>query len=172
MAEILSSEPLKEKLSGFLSASKIDGACAEQILTFVRDTAVQSTDAKVIFDFSDTQLMRIATQIYEKLDFDKGLAKKVLKSIKSSLSASKKIRNIMMGSNVDRYEEYAKQKEELGNSIKELTIRIEQLNQEISLDTTRMIKNCITLRLMVFASSISQIKHPIQKKFLIPIIFS
>ena len=39
----------------------------------------------------------------------------------------------MMGSNVDRYEEYAKQKEELGNSIKELTIRIEQLNQEISL---------------------------------------
>lgn len=133
MAEILSSEPLKEKLSAFLSASKIDGAYAEQILAFVRDAAVQSVDAKAIFDFSDAQLTRIVTQIYEKLEFDKVLAKKVLKSIKSSLSTSKKIRNIIMGSNVDRYEEYAKQKEELGNSIKELTIRIEQLNQEISL---------------------------------------
>ena len=133
MAEILSSEPLKEKLSGFLSASKIDGVYAEQILAFVRDATVQSADVKAIFDFSDAQLIRMTAQICEKLEFDKGLAKKVLKSIKSSLSASKKIRNIMMGSNVDRYEEYAKQKEELGNDIKELAIRIEQLNQEISL---------------------------------------
>lgn len=138
MVETLSSESLREKLSAFLSASKIDGAYAEQILAFVRDAAVQSVDAKAIFDFSDAQLTRIVTQIYEKLEFDKVLAKKVLKSIKSSLLASKKIRNIMMGSNVDRYEEYAKQKEELGNSIKELTIRIEQLNQEISLQTVQV----------------------------------
>lgn len=131
--ETLSSESLKEKLSAFLSASKIDGIYADQILGVIQDIAVKSIDCNVIFDFSDAQMVRLVSQIYEKLDFDKGLAKKTLKSIKSSLSDSKKIRNIMVGSNIDRYEEFAKQKEEYENNIKELTIRIERLNQEISL---------------------------------------
>lgn len=136
ISEMLSSEPLKEELAAFLSASKIDRGFADQILALVRDTVTRSNttqNAKVIFDFSDSQETRLVSQIYEKLEFDKTLASRTLKSIKSSLSATKKIRNTMMGSNVDRYDEYFKQKEELGNNIKDLTIRLERLNQAIAL---------------------------------------
>ena len=82
--------------------------------------------------------MKIIAQISEKLNFDKNSITKALRELDKSLKQSKSVRESLLESSIEGYEEFNQQKDEFENAILRCKLELEQLNQEIALQQIKL----------------------------------
>ena len=82
-----------------------------ELVEFLKDTLKSKYDG-VNFDFSSNQINRIIGQIYEKLDFDSKQIKQAVSKLNSSLKSSKKLRDKLLNSSIDGYENFIEEKDQ------------------------------------------------------------
>ena len=110
------------------------------MISFICTESVGATSAEILFDLSDSQMNKLISQVYEKLDFDSTAITKALKTLSSSLSRSKKLRDKLTASSIDGFEDFSGQKERLEKELMQLTIDLERIVQEIQIKEADLLK--------------------------------
>ena len=103
---------------------------SEDFVNYLQSNYNVASDS-TIFDFSNSQINRIMSQIQEKQSFDKSTIKVAIKKLNSSLNKSKKLRDRLSSSSIDGFEDYIAQKDEIESEISKLQIELEKISQEL-----------------------------------------
>lgn len=127
--DTMSSDEITSSLHELLECKNVDTVSVEEIIDVIKQNLV--LEDTINFDYSTNQINRIISHIYEKLDFDKSLVKKAIKQLNTSLRNTKKLRDAMMNSSVDGYENYVEEKDRIEKQISDSRVRVEQIKQQI-----------------------------------------
>ncbi len=138
--DVMSSDSFVSSIKDLLERKKVANLSVDELVDVVKCNF--SREETIQFDYSSTQINRLISQIYEKLDFDKKQIKQALSKLNTSLRNSKKLRETMTASSVDGYEAFVEQKEQLDKELSTLRILLEQKKQALetqkaSLETAR-----------------------------------
>ncbi len=138
--DVMSSDSFVSSIKDLLERKKVSNLSVDELVDVVKCNF--SREETIQFDYSSTQINRLISQIYEKLDFDKKQIKQALSKLNTSLRNSKKLRETMTASSVDGYEAFVEQKEQLDKELSTLRILLEQKKQALetqkaSLETAR-----------------------------------
>lgn len=131
--EALHSEYIQKALSNYLNSKGVKQLSSKDIVICLSDLFAADSDHKILFDLTNSQINKLFAQIYEKLSFDSQTITKAIKDLSSSLRTSKKLREQLVSSSIDGYEEYADQKEQIETRLLDLKLQTEKLAQDISL---------------------------------------
>lgn len=140
LVDSLSTDDFKLKLSDYLKNCGVQETNIEDLISFICTESVGATSAEILFDLSDSQMNKLISQVYEKLDFDPTAITKALKKLSSSLSRSKKLRDKLTASSIDGFEDFSGQKERLEKELMQLTIDLERIVQEIQIKEADLLK--------------------------------
>ncbi len=127
--EAISNNDFADSLNQLFIDKKTNDVSVNEIISIIKKNLI--VEESIAFDYSPNQMNKIMSQIYEKLDFDKNQIGKALKQLKSSLKKSKKLRDSLLNSSIDGYEEYLTEKERLEKSISDFKTDIEKIKEEI-----------------------------------------
>ncbi len=127
--EAISNNDFADSLNQLFIDKKTNDVSVNEIISIIKKNLI--VEESIEFDYSPNQMNKIMSQIYEKLDFDKNQIGKALKQLKSSLKKSKKLRDSLLNSSIDGYEEYLTEKERLEKSISDFKTDIEKIKEEI-----------------------------------------
>lgn len=122
--DMMQNDDFANSINQFLAEKEVLNLTAVELVNLVKQNFIIHDD--IYFDYSESQSDRLIAQIYEKLDFDKKQIKKVLTQINASLKTSKRLREQLISSNVDGYEEYVEERDKIEKTIAELTISLER----------------------------------------------
>ena len=122
--DMMQNDDFANSINQFLAEKEVLNLTAVELVNLVKQNFTIHDD--IYFDYSESQSDRLIAQIYEKLDFDKKQIKKVLMQINASLKTSKRLREQLISSNVDGYEEYVEERDKIEKTIAELTISLER----------------------------------------------
>lgn len=134
--ETFSSKEFGLSLKEFFSNKQTGDITEEELVTFLKNTLKTKHDG-VNFDFSTNQINRIIGQVYEKLEFDSKQIKQAVSKLNTSLRTSKKLRDKLLSSSIDGYENFIEEKEAIEKELSNLYILIEKKKQEV--DTQKVI---------------------------------
>ena len=127
--EAISNNDFATSLNQLFKEKKTNDVSVDEIINIIKQNLI--VEESIDFDYSSNQMNKLISQIYEKLDFDKKEIERVLKQLKSSLRKSKKLRDTLVNSSIDGYEQYLNEKEDLEKSISDSKIEIEQIKHNI-----------------------------------------
>lgn len=127
--EAISNNDFATSLNQLFKEKKTNDVSVDEIINIIKQNLI--VEESIDFDYSSNQMNKLISQIYEKLDFDKKEIERVLKQLKSSLRKSKKLRDTLVNSSIDGYEQYLNEKENLEKSISDSKIEIEQIKHNI-----------------------------------------
>lgn len=127
--EAISNNDFATSLNQLFKEKKTNDVSVDEIINIIKQNLI--VEEGIDFDYSSNQMNKLISQIYEKLDFDKKEIERVLKQLKNSLRKSKKLRDTLVNSSIDGYEQYLNEKEELEKSISDSKIEIEQIKHNI-----------------------------------------
>ena len=122
--DMMQNDDFANSINQFLAEKEVLNLTAVELVNLVKQNFTIHDD--IYFDYSESQSVRLIAQIYEKLDFDKKQIKNVLTQINASLKTSKRLREQLISSNVDGYEEYVEERDKIEKTIAELTISLER----------------------------------------------
>lgn len=122
--DMMQNDDFANSINQFLAEKEVLNLTAVELVNLVKQNFTIHDD--IYFDYSESQSDRLIAQIYEKLDFDKKQIKKVLTQVNASLKTSKRLREQLISSNVDGYEEYVEERDKIEKTIAELTISLER----------------------------------------------
>lgn len=122
--DMMQNDDFANSINQFLAEKEVLNLTAVELVNLVKQNFTIHDD--IYFDYSESQSDRLIAQIYEKLDFDKKQIKNVLTQINASLKTSKRLREQLISSNVDGYEEYVEERDKIEKTIAELTISLER----------------------------------------------
>lgn len=122
--DMMQNDDFANSINQFLAEKEVLNLTAVELVNLVKQNFTIHDD--IYFDYSESQSDRLIAQIYEKLDFDKKQIKKVLTQINASLKTSKRLREQLISSNVDGYEEYVEERDKIEKTIAELTMSLER----------------------------------------------
>lgn len=122
--DMMQNDDFANSINQFLAEKEVLNLTAAELVNLVKQNFTIHDD--IYFDYSESQSDRLIAQIYEKLDFDKKQIKNVLTQINASLKTSKRLREQLISSNVDGYEEYVEERDKIEKTIAELTISLER----------------------------------------------
>lgn len=131
--DIMSGKEFLSSIDAMLREKKITNLSAKELSDLVKSNFVVKD--VIAFDYTNSQLNRLISQIYEKLNFDKTQIKKALTKLNTSLNKSKKLRDTMMASSVDGYESFIDEKDNIEKEIAELRVLLE--NKKASLEAQK-----------------------------------
>lgn len=131
--DIMSGKEFLSSIDAMLREKKITNLSAKELSDVVKSNFVVKD--VIAFDYTNSQLNRLISQIYEKLDFDKTQIKKAVTKLNTSLNKSKKLRDTMMASSVDGYESFIDEKDNIEKEIAELRVLLE--NKKASLEAQK-----------------------------------
>lgn len=131
--DIMSGKEFLSSIDAMLREKKITNLSAKELSDLVKSNFVVKD--VIAFDYTNSQLNRLISQIYEKLDFDKTQIKKAVTKLNTSLNKSKKLRDTMMASSVDGYESFIDEKDNIEKEIAELRVLLE--NKKSSLEAQK-----------------------------------
>ncbi len=126
---IMSSDSFVSSIKTLLEDKKVTNLSVDELVKVVKCSF--SFEETIPFDYSTTQINRLISQIYEKLDFDKKQIKQVISKLNTSLRNSKKLRETITSSSIDGYEAFIEQKEAFEKEIANLRVLIEQKKQAL-----------------------------------------
>lgn len=129
MLETFASDSFNKELNNYIKDSCNQAINVERLVEFLKKS-LSVEQSELHFDFSTNQLNRLLSQIYEKQEFDKKLIKKALTNLNASLKQSKNLRQQLMSSSVEGFEEFIGQKELLEKTISDLSIALTYKKQE------------------------------------------
>lgn len=127
--ETFASDSFNKELNDYLKDSGNQAINVERLVEFLKKS-LGVEQSELHFDFSTNQINRLLSQIYEKQEFDKKLIKKALTNLNASLKQSKNLRQQLMSSSVEGFEEFIGQKELLEKTISDLSIALTCKKQE------------------------------------------
>lgn len=127
--EAISNNDFATSLNQLFKEKKTNDVSVDEIINIIKQNLI--VEESIDFDYSSNQMNKLISQIYEKLDFDKKEIERVLKQLKNSLRKSKKLRDTLVNSSIDGYEQYLNEKEDLEKSISDSKIEIEQIKHNI-----------------------------------------
>lgn len=122
--DMMQNDDFANSINQFLAEKEVLNLTAVELVNLVKQNF--TIHDNIYFDYSESQSDRLIAQIYEKLDFDKKQIKNVLTQINASLKTSKRLREQLISSNVDGYEEYVEERDKIEKTIAELTISLER----------------------------------------------
>lgn len=128
--DTFSSKDFELSIQKFFLDKQTENINEAEFIIFLKK-ALEVRHNGVHFDFSTNQINRISAQIYEKLDFDSKKIKQAISQLNSSLKKSKKLRNQLMCSSIDGYENFIEEKEKIEKELSELYVLSEKKKQEI-----------------------------------------
>lgn len=131
--DIMSGKEFLSSIDAMLREKKITNLSAKELSDLVKSNFVVKD--VIAFDYTNSQLNRLISQIYEKLNFDKTQIKKAVTKLNTSLNKSKKLRDTMMASSVDGYESFIDEKDNIEKEIAELRVLLE--NKKASLEAQK-----------------------------------
>lgn len=127
--EAISNNDFATSLNQLFKEKKTNDVSVDEIINIIKQNLI--VEESIDFDYSSNQMNKLISQIYEKLDFDKKEIERVLKQLKNSLRKSKKLRDTLVNSSIDGYEQYLNEKEDLEKSISDSKVEIEQIKHNI-----------------------------------------
>ncbi len=127
--DVMSSDSFVSSIKDLLERKNVANLSVDELINVVKCNF--SREETIQFDYTATQINRLISQIYEKLDFDKKQIKQALSKLNTSLRNSKKLRETMTSSSVDGYEAFVEQKEQLDKELSNLRILLEQKKQAL-----------------------------------------
>ncbi len=127
--DMMQNDDFANSINQFLAEKEVLNLSAVELVNLVKQNFTIHDD--IYFDYSESQSDRLIAQIYEKLDFDKKQIKKVLTKINASLKTSKRLREQLISSTVDGYEEYVEKRDKIEKTIAELTISLERRKMDL-----------------------------------------
>lgn len=127
--EAISNNDFATSLNQLFKEKKTNDVSVDEIINIIKQNLI--VEESIDFDYSTNQMNKLISQIYEKLDFDKKEIERVLKQLKNSLRKSKKLRDTLVNSSIDGYEQYLNEKEDLEKSISDSKNEIEQIKHNI-----------------------------------------
>ena len=127
--DLMSSDSFILSVQKLLDSKKVINISVDELVSVIKGNF--TTEETISFDYTSNQINRLISQIYEKFDFDTKQIKQALSQLSKSLKNSKRLREIVVASSVDGYENFVAQKEELDKSITELKILLEKKRQTI-----------------------------------------
>lgn len=130
LLEMLSGDNLSSSIKNFLIERNVKDINENEILQFLKNTLCLAEES-IHFSFSTNQVNRVLAQIYEKLDFDKNQIKQAVSQLNLSLRKSKKLRDKLMSSSIDGFENFIEEKEKIERELSELQIELEKKKQEL-----------------------------------------
>lgn len=122
--DMMQNDDFANSINQFLAEKEVLNLTAAELVNLVKQKFTIHDD--IYFDYSESQSDRLIAQIYEKLDFDKKQVRKALTQINASLKTSKRLREQLISSTVDGYEEYVEERDKIEKTIAELTISLER----------------------------------------------
>ena len=132
LMETFASKEFSDVIKHYLKNNKIADVNSAELIKYLRSYYIVDSNT-TIFDFSESQINRILSQIHEKQSFDKNVIKTTLRRLNSSLSKTKKLRDKLLVSSIDGFEDYVAQKEEIEGEISKLLIALEKVSQEVEI---------------------------------------
>lgn len=138
-SETLLDSEFKKATQQFLKARNTTNVDINALLSFIVDYLKPAEDA-INFDFTDSQINRIVSQIYEKINFDKAQVQVVTNKLNASLRKSKKLRDKLMSSSIEGFEEFVIEKEILEKKANELKIELERKSLELEQQRVLMVE--------------------------------
>lgn len=133
----------KERLDTFLHNKNLN---AEELISFIKENELGDSIKDSIFDFSLTQIAKIENQATEKISFNSKEIIKAVRDLEASLQKSKKLRETLLKSSIDGYEEYAEEREKLEKEISACEISIEKMKAEEESLKLEILNNDIIFR--------------------------
>lgn len=103
------------------------------ILAFICSEMSAEPNQEYLFDMSDAQMSKIIAQIYEKKGFDPSTIDKAIKSLAASLRKTKALREQMVSSSIEGFDDFTKEKERIEKEILDLSLSLEKVKQSILL---------------------------------------
>ena len=135
--EALEDEKIQSVLLDFLNEKGISPSSSKDIVEFLPKLfSADGENNKILFDLTNTQINKLISQIYEKIDFEQQLITKAVRTLSDSLRTTKKLREQLSASSIDGYEDYSEQKEKIEKRLLELKLQSEKLIQDITLKET------------------------------------
>lgn len=138
-SETLLDSEFKKATQQFLKVRNTTNVDINALLSFIVDYLKPAEDA-INFDFTDSQINRIVSQIYEKINFDKTQVQVVINKLNASLRKSKKLRDKLMSSSIEGFEEFVIEKEILEKKANELKIELERKSLELEQQRVLMVE--------------------------------
>ena len=139
ISQTLLEEEFKKKVEVFLRDQNVEGIDMDMLLTFIVDY-LKPEEKSVNFDFTENQTQRIISQIYEKLSLDGEQIKQTVSKLGSSLRKTKKLRDKLMLSSIDGFEEFVSEKEKLETRAHNLKVELERTIAEVELQKIRVVE--------------------------------
>ena len=139
ISQALLEEEFKCAAEEFLLEQENANIDIDALLAFIVNY-IKPEEETISFDFTENQIHRISSQIYEKINFDREQVKAAISKINASLRKTKKLREKLTSSSIDGFEEFVSEKERIDSKANELKIELEKKNAEIELQKIRVIE--------------------------------
>ena len=130
LVEVFKDKKFNKKFADFLAKYGLKSGQAKEITDFI----VSETDRNSgvpLFDLSSSQYNRLIAQMITKSQFDGKAIIKTVREIESSIKSSKKLREQLLASSIDGYDNLVKEKTNIEKEISSLTVQLEKITQDI-----------------------------------------
>lgn len=130
LVEVFKDKKFNKKFADFLAKYGLKSGQAKEITDFIVSETDRNSEVP-LFDFSSSQYNRLIAQIITKSQFDGKAIIKTVREIESSIKSSKKLREQLLASSIDGYDNLAKEKTNIEKEISSLTVQLEKITQDI-----------------------------------------
>lgn len=130
LVEVFKDKKFNKKFADFLAKYGLKSGQAKEITDFIVSETDRNSEVP-LFDLSSSQYNRLIAQIITKSQFDGKAIIKTVREIESSIKSSKKLREQLLASSIDGYDNLAKEKTNIEKEISSLTVQLEKITQDI-----------------------------------------
>ena len=110
-------------IDSFIKKHNLSNIVAKDLAEYL-SSSFTLDNCSLNYDLSINQLNKVISQIHEKAGFDRNLIKENVVRLNDSLDETKRIREVLSSSNIDNYEHFIAEKEQLEKRISELHLLI------------------------------------------------
>lgn len=130
LVEVFKDKKFNKKFADFLAKYGLKSGQAKEITDFIVSETDRNSEVP-LFDLSSSQYNRLIAQIIIKSQFDGKAIIKTVREIESSIKSSKKLREQLLASSIDGYDNLVKEKTNIEKEISSLTVQLEKITQDI-----------------------------------------
>ena len=130
LVEVFKDKKFNKKFADFLAKYGLKSGQAKEITDFIVSETDRNSEVP-LFDLSSSQYNRLIAQIITKSQFDGKAIIKTVREIESSIKSSKKLREQLLASSIDGYDNLVKEKTNIEKEISSLTVQLEKITQDI-----------------------------------------
>ena len=129
LLEALNNSEFKISLDNYIRSKNATTITADDIAEFV-NKSMEKQELGLDYDLTLNQINKVIAQIYEKKEIDIQSVKNAVLKLNKSLKNTKKIRDQLAASNIDNYETYIVERENIEKTVSTLSLKLDQKKKE------------------------------------------